>query len=292
MFSILIVSRNRQQLLCRAINHICSELEGTDIGFELLVYDDCSDTKYSLPPDILKRTSLFHGDSRVGLIEARNILLRKISPHSEFIVLLDDDIFLFNLASILKTAADYLRKEYFIVSIPYFNLPCKIGARMASFKRVFGKYRESDSDVYFFAGSCIIKKELFERVGFFEGLYFIYLEEEDLSIRMFSEEMKIKTLYGFNFIGIHDQAGDKNFSERKMFLLSNRLLFHNKFIKATLLKYILNFFYICLYLFKMRDIGQIRNSISRYQKYKHEIIREPFPTMLFLKFLVKRYFIA
>lgn len=223
------------------------------------------------------------------MIEARNKLLLKVSQESKFVVFIDDDMFFYNLVKILNTAVQFFNKGYVGVSIPFINLPLSVDSKVSRFKSIRSMNFDSDAHVYFFGGASIFKKNVFDEVGLLEGNYFIYLEEEDFSLRLFAKGYKVITMFGFNFVGLHDQEGGKDWKERNVFLFSNRLLYHHKFIKSVLIKYLFNFIYLLLYLIKIRSLHRYKKAIMRYFQLKKRIIRILFPTKVIIRFLIKRY---
>lgn len=289
MISILITIKDRQSYLDRQVIFLTDQLSKIDVKWEIIFYDDGSQHPLTLP-SLCDQVRLVRGEANVGLIEARNRLAKLASMSSDYILFLDDDIFIHNIEVFITTAIEDIRSGYSCVSAPYINLPTYKYERISTFKHIYDVRRCDDDVVYFFGGTTIFDRDAFFKAGGLEGNYYIYLEEEDLALRMFSRSMKMKIMYGENVLAIHDQAPGKNFSERQVFLLSNRFIYHYKFIHNSALRLLFNVFYVLVYCLKFRSLNLIKSSVRRYSEVKSQVVREKIGSRTVLRFLVKRYF--
>jgi GT2 family glycosyltransferase len=289
MIEILMTIKDRQDYLQRQLEYFLPFLSS---NLRLTVYDDGSDIPLFLTGDT-PFTRLIRGDINVGLIEARNNLLAHSYASSKYVLFLDDDIFIYNFDKFLELALYSLTHDdsLLAVSCPYINLPTQKYGVISTFKKIYDTDKlDSDYVVYFFGGTSLFDKEKLVSLGGLEGKYRIYLEEEDLALRAFCKNMYFKVLYSNNFIAIHDQAPGKNSEERSVYLLSNRMLFHYKFIRSSFLRNFLNLTYVCLYLVKTRDFTIIHRSIARYKNNRSDFLRLNFDNGILLKFFKKRFF--
>lgn len=289
MIEILMTIKDRQDYLDRQIAYLIPYLSSE---LSLSIYDDGSLTPLVLPVQS-DHISLVRGDVNVGLIEARNILLSKSSSKSKYVLFLDDDIFIHNFKLFLDDASKFLSEDESLlaVSCPYINLPTRKYAEISTFKKIIDTDK-SDSGyvVYFFGGTSVFDRHKLISMGGLEGKYRIYLEEEDLALRAYASSLYFKVLYQNNYIAIHDQAPGKDFKGRSMFLLSNRMLFHYKFVKNPIVRIVLNFSYIILYFLKHRSFYLVRDAIARYKSHKAEFDRCVFSFPILLNFFKKRFF--
>ncbi|MQT75616.1 MULTISPECIES: glycosyltransferase family 2 protein [Pseudomonas] len=289
MISILITTRDRQEYIDRQITCLLRDLQNTDLISEILILDDGSEQELSVNSSN-KKIKFFRSEQNLGLIEARNFLVKKSSPAVEYVFFLDDDIFIHNIELFFRKALTTLQSGYSCVTLPYINLPTYKYEKISTFKHIWDIRKTDDDSVYFFGGTSLFNKADFLTAGGLEGRYYIYLEEEDLALRMYAQQKKIMVLYGENYIAIHDQAPGKNFSERQIYLLSNRFVFHYKFIKSRALRAIFNLSYSVLYLAKTKSLSTISRSIKRYKLVQPTVQPQNIPLPTFINFLLKRYF--
>lgn len=289
MISILLTIKDRQGYLDRQVDVLLRQLPALKLLWEIVVYDDGSSTPLTMPVSD-HRVKLVRGERNVGLIEARNILANLVCDQAKYLFFLDDDIFVHNLERYIERAIQEISEGYSCVSAPFINLPTYKYERISTFKHVYDVTKNDDEAVYFFGGTSIFDRSAFVQAGGLEGNYYIYLEEEDLALRMYSLGMKIKIIYGDSFIAVHDQAPGKDFSERQVYLLSNRFLFHYKFIGNPLVRLAFNISYVAMYLMKSRSISLITRSCSRYASVRDKIFQNDISFGIMTKFLLKRYF--
>lgn len=286
---ILLTIKDRQDYLDRQVAFLRNFLRMVDFYWEVHFFDDGS----SIPLCDNSNTPgffLHRSDENLGLIEARNVLVSKIEHNAGYVFFLDDDIFVHNMASFIHEAVNLIDAGYSVVTLPYINLPTFKYEKLSHFKHIFD-FSKSDKDaVYFFGGTSIFNLETFRAVGGLEGLYFIYLEEEDMALRLFCRGEKMITLYGGSYIAIHDQAPGKSTLERMVYLLSNRMLFHYKFVDIALVRFFLNLPYVILYLVKSKSLHIVGRSFDRYATNIKLIKKNRIPLRIFARFLVKRYF--
>ena len=289
MISILLTIKDRQDYLDRQVEFLSSFLSSSNQQIEVIFFDDGSKSPLSINASV-PNFRIERSDRNLGLVEARNRLAGLSSEDSDYLLFLDDDIFVYNLEGFLNDAINAIESGYSCAVLPYINLPTFKHEKISTFRHVFDISKSDDDVVYFIGGTSMFSKPDFIKAGGLEGLYYMYLEEEDLAIRMFTLGMKIKVMYSGRYIGLHDQAPGKDKKERQMYLLSNRLLFHYKFVKNTLLRTTLNSAYVLLYLIKTRSLSLIRDSLARYKTKKGEIGQFEIPFTTLIRFFMKRYF--
>lgn len=288
--AILVCVFNRQELLSRQLRHIEKELSGVDLDFSIFVLDDCSADPIYIEESYFFNVHLFRSDINLGLIEARNHLIKMTKDMFSYLLFLDDDLFIFNLHKYITEAVSAIKSGYSIAYCPYINLPLADKGSIENFKYIYN-FRSNSKDVANFnGGASLFDSNIFNEIGLFYGPYKIYLEEEDFCIRMISKGNRSARLFGYNFIGVHDQPPGKIKKERLVFLLSNRMIFHYRFIESSVIRVSLNILYYALYFHKTRDMDVIRRAINRYNASIASTPRVPISTAMFVKFFIYRYF--
>jgi glycosyltransferase involved in cell wall biosynthesis len=291
MISILITTKNRPELISRQIAHIKNELACFDQDYELIIYDDNSSVPLKVINGRQQHVQIFRGEHSIGLIAARNILISKSHSNSKFLLFVDDDIFIYNMAIAISKGVHEIKNEgYSIVTIPFINLPIYRESQVRSNKFLFNMNRYNHETVFFCGGSCIIEKSIFENVGTFEEEYHYSLEEEDLSIRMYNEGFKQKYLYGINILSIHDQPPNKAWVDRYVLLCANRILFHYKYNPSLLLRFLMNTVYLLIYFVKTKSLKKIIEALKLYQIKKKNIVVHRLTLNSYCRYLLKRYF--
>ncbi len=287
--AILICCYNRQDVLIRQLKYLDQNVVKYRDQVTIYVHDDGSEVPISLCestqiPLILSRT-----ESNSGLISARNILIRSAIDSNQFFLFLDDDLFLYNIDLFIEKSIDSLGAGADIAYCPYINLPLSSASKVENFKYFLNLKPNSTNVANFNGGASFFSKSAFDKVPNFFGDYYIYLEEEDFCFRLFLKEGRSVRLTGHNFIGIHDQQPGKNFIERRKYLLSNRFVYHYRFIDNFILRNILNASYVVLYFLKFRDVNLILDSIKRYQSIRRVGIKISPSMFNVFRFLIFRY---
>lgn len=289
MLSVILATRNRQDLINKQIFELNTAISLLEIPSEVIFFDDASDSPLYVHNANFKYL-LLRSEINIGLIEARNIACKSASKSSNYLFFLDDDIFIYNFEKFLNSAINSINSGYDIVTLPYINLPTYKYEQLSTFTHIFDLGKGDDDVVYFFGGTSLFSTSTFTSLGGLEGIYFIYLEEEDFALRLYLNGGKMKMLYNESFIAIHDQAVGKNWDERKVFLLSNRFLFHYKFINNIIIRTIFDYIYIFIFLVKYRSITILKKSKNRFKDKKNKINKLNINTLTYLRFVIKRYF--
>lgn len=289
MLSVILVTRNRQDLINKQILELNNIISLLEIPSEVIFFDDASDSTLYISNANFKYL-LLRSEINLGLISARNKACQSVSKNSKYLFFLDDDIFIYNFEGFINSAINFINTGYDIVTLPYINLPTYKYEQLSTFTHILDLGKGDDDVVYFFGGTSLFSTSTFISLGGLEGIYFIYLEEEDFALRLHLNGGKMKMLYNDNFIAIHDQPVGKNWDERKVFLLSNRFLFHYKFINNIIIRKIFDYIYILIFLIKYRSLSKLKKSKERFKDKKNKIIKFKIKTFTFLRFVIKRYF--
>lgn len=201
--SVLVVNYNQQQELNALIGSLDTFLKG--LSAEVLVFDNSGDFK---PKNGVKVYSV---DKNIGYGTAINFLSTKAS--GKHFLILNPDV-TFNrpflkafkkyLNASLKTAVLSLGKADKQYTVPFF-------VHFSSKKRFSG-----------FA--FLIAKHAFKQLGGFENSYFMYFEDDDLSLKL--KKFGLKTLYLKKPTANHKKTySNENFRKRKKYYYDSQLIF-------------------------------------------------------------------
>ena len=233
------------------------KINASNFKLNVVVIDNGSKEKLNLTQDylgniplkiILKEKNLgFSGGHNAGINYA-------LSKNADYVLILNNDVIvdpnlIFELLKVLDKSDRYAvasPKIYFAQGFEYHQNKYKesekgkviwyAGGQM-DFKNVIAKHRgvdEVDRGQYqkteetdFATGACfLIKKEVIEKVGFFDDKYFLYYEDSDLSQRI--KEKGYNILYAPNAVLWHrnaEAAGGPGSSLQDYYISRNRLLF-------------------------------------------------------------------
>lgn len=147
----------------------------------------------------------------------------------------------------------------------------RTGSEMREFYERDSKYFSQPRDLISVCGaSCLIKREVIERVGFFDGHYFVYYEDLDLSFRAWKAGWDIH--YVPKSVVYHRHRATTSKHESAFFLFhveKNHLAFlwtHFPLI-ACLKESYLFFMRYCIALLKMTAF-QFKDNLERFETWK------------------------
>ena len=282
---IVITVFGRQGMLDGQVAFLDKHLDPA-LGVDLIVYDDGSPEPMVLPPT-RHPARLLRGAENLGLVGARNAVFRRILDSHDYVVVLDDDIRLYNVDAAIAHGIALLGQGFGVVSFPYIDLPVVQGARIAQFRRLLPVRRGSSG--CFFAGCSIMPVRVLKEIGLFEATYRFALEEEDYSLRLYAAGVPTTMLLGERVLALHDHAAGKDHAARAALLLSNRFLYHRKFITSRVLRTALNGAYAAMYSWKRRSFGVVGEARTRYLALRGSIVPQAIPAPVVLGFLWRRY---
>jgi hypothetical protein len=120
-----------------------------------------------------------------------------------------------------------------------------------------GQYDQINNKVDFLTGCCLlIKKEVFEKIGFLDELFFMYLEDADFCQRAKKNDFKIAYIPKSKIWHINSGSSKTGGDLQNYFLTRNRLLFGFRYAKLK----------TKLALIKESLIQLLNPSISKWQK--------------------------
>lgn len=245
-------SRNTRECLESIDN-----LNMTGIDLNVVVIDNASEEKLNLEDSFLKNASLeiILNDKNLGFSGGHNLGIKyAFSKDAEYVVILNNDTILDkDLVYELLNALDKDAKIGIVSPKIYFAKGSEFhkgrykseelghvfwyaGGDM-DWGNVIGKHRGVDEvdkgqydkqeEVNFSSGCCmLIRKEVLEKVGFFNEKYFLYYEDNDFSQRVKKAGYKIE--YAPKAVLWHKNAGSVGGSGSELqdyYITRNRLLF-------------------------------------------------------------------
>ena len=234
-----------------------NNLKTDKIDLNVVVIDNASEEKLELKENFLKDISLklIFNCKNLGFSGGHNLGIKyAISKNADYVVILNNDTILdANLiGELVKAASEDLKigivspKIYFAKGSEFHKERYKkedlgkviwyAGGKM-DWKNVIGEHLGVDEvdkgqfdekrKVDFASGCCmLIKKEVFEKIGYFDERYFLYYEDNDFSQRAKSKGYEI--IYAPRAILWHKNAGSVGGSGSSLqdyYITRNRLLY-------------------------------------------------------------------
>lgn len=211
-FSVIVPLYNKEKYILRTLNSVINQ---TFIDFEIIVINDGStDDSLNKVEEIKDSRLITYSQENRGLSAARNAGIKKAK--SNYMALLDaDDLW----------CEDYLQTIFNIIKLDKTSKviataveTCKENTKVNLNSTLFNKKRVTTISDYFSLkrniftpSSLVIKKSIFETIGFFDDKI-NYGEEEDFFIRCFSLHHITYYKYAkvYYLIGIENQLTSPN----------------------------------------------------------------------------------
>lgn len=194
MLSVLIITYNREHDLLALLEDLKHQSKWIESGDEILVYNNNSTYEYKKVKKFITENqalpiNYMEGSENLGVAKGRNLLI-KMAKNDNLLVIDDDIEFKQN------TALQYVKKlcigQFYseentavvTFAIRFFE---NNEVQLAAFPhKDFDKYLKKEHfQTYFFVGAThLMKKEIFEKTGYYPEDYFYGMEEYDLSFRI------------------------------------------------------------------------------------------------------------
>jgi GT2 family glycosyltransferase len=177
-----------------------------------------------------ERLNLIRSEENLGAFTSRDELLKRIDPKTNYVLSIDDDVFLppDSLSSLLARLQDYPDARIIGPRTVYENNPNKT-AHGAGFVNLWsGKYSDIDSDRLtecdYIIGCCmLIEKEVISALKGFDRDYYTSHGEVDFCLK--AKNLGYKILYEPEVIVRHNvDIGGTRTHERLYYLYRNKLL--------------------------------------------------------------------
>lgn len=205
MVSIVVLSWNRKEDTLKTLRDLKCQ---TYKGYEVVLVDQASDD--GTPEAVLKEfpeVNVIKLHRNFGVPSGRNIGI--VNAKGEILVFIDNDASL--ACDVLEKVIERFSREdsLGIIGFKILNAFTKT-LDLSSWVYQKNKIKESENEFYtytFAGGSCAIRKELFNRIGFYWDILFFSWEEMDLSLRAINSDYNI--IFAPNMIAYHRISQEK-----------------------------------------------------------------------------------
>jgi GT2 family glycosyltransferase len=197
--SILIITYNRANDMLELVQSICS-LEYKEYLYEVIIVNNKSTEDYKQVEDFLKAHSdipfkYFVTKENLGVTGGRNFAIRK--SQAPILVFIDDDALFQNKDAILQIGNIFADKENKVPGIVTFKISYLSTLQLQKNAFPHKRFKEKKDlhrfDTYYFTGCAhAIRKDVFEKVGYYPENFFYGMEEYDLSYRAINSYFTIK----------------------------------------------------------------------------------------------------
>lgn len=251
--SIIIVNYNTSQLLEDCINSIIEKTK--DVDYEIVVVDNASsDGSATMLKSKFPLVKLIENSKNLGFGRANNIGAKY--AYGEFLFLLNTDTLLINNS--IKILLDFMRRNksvgvcggnlYHKDLTPNFsyvmNFPSLWGIFMyrSRLRKVLGIKKDvfnntgSPKKVGFIIGAdFFIRKEVFDTLGGFDPEFFMYVEDCELSYRIFKQNIGIYSVPESKIIHLQ---GKSSTNDQRLFMeIKNYILYFKKHRAPTYVQF-------------------------------------------------------
>lgn len=297
--SIITINYNSSDFTIKLVNSI-KRFTSSTLNYEIIIIDNASSEQekeklQQLPQDEIVK--LIHNRKNTGF--AAGNMLGVQNSNADYYCFLNNDLELQNdILSIFYQHA-LKHKEYALLTA---QLHLSDSSKTTSFKkfptlsnsllgnglvRLFNKndfpsnksILTEPTDVGVVSGSCMFfTAKVFDKIGGFDTLFFLYCEEEDISKRIWDEGYRVRFLPEAKVIHYEGGSSEKNLAMEKEYYISYFILIdkHFGYFSAILLKFLTFFklfrrsirskYYFKLFLFVLRS-APIKESL----RYKQSI---------------------
>lgn len=192
LISILIITYNRAEDTLLLLQDIEAQHEVMQYVGEILLLNNKSTEPYELVTDFIAQSRLpidyMVNDTNAGVVGGRNLLIQKAKfPH---LLVLDDDVVFEDKSAIGKIAHLFSKEQYVqhntaIITLGIFYYSTRVRQQNAFPHKQYEAYKDKDwfLTYYFAGGAHLVKRELFDKIGYYPEDFFYGVEEYDLSFR-------------------------------------------------------------------------------------------------------------
>ena len=199
--SILIISYNRPEDALSLLENLQEQNElNANVG-EILLLNNASTVSYKMIENFKEANPnfpliYFVNDENAGVAKGRNILIKKAK--FPLLLVLDDDVVFAEKNAIAKIAnlfqkPQYLENNTAVITLNIFYFETKERQKEALPHKNYEEYKDKNWFLtYYFTGAAhLMKKEIFEKTGFYPSDFFYGMEEYDLSYRIINADYSL-----------------------------------------------------------------------------------------------------
>ena len=192
--SILIITFNRPEDTLALLENLRSQDNLQQYVGEILLLNNASTTSYETITNFKENNpgfplTYFAHDENLGVARGRNFLIKKAK--FPLLLVLDDDVF-FPEKNAIEQAAALFEKPQFIenntaaITLNIFYFATNERQKEALPHKHYDEYKNKEWFLtYYFTGAAhLMRKELFEKTGYYPADFFYGMEEYDLSYRI------------------------------------------------------------------------------------------------------------
>jgi len=192
--SILIISYNRPEDTLDLLNNLKAQINFDENVGEILLLNNASTVSYKLVEGFIQkypeaRIAYFKNRENSGVAGGRNFLIQKAT--FPYLLVLDDDV-IFDKKNAIEQVAFLFQKPQFIenntavITLNIFYFETKERQKEALPHKNYEAYKNKDWFLtYYFTGAAhVMRKELFDKTGYYPSDFFYGMEEYDLSYRI------------------------------------------------------------------------------------------------------------
>lgn len=229
-------------------------------NYEILLVDNGSDkNEYEKVISLKSKATLIRSEKNLGFSGGNNLGIKyALDCGADYLLLLNNDTIVEPnfLNPLLKVFEEESNVGIVAPQINYFNEPQKIWSTGGNISRIRGSgfaysdeydfgLEKKDISVSFVSGCCmLIKKEVFENIGFFDDNFFLYVEDVDLCYRTANAGYKIIFSSKCKIYHKVSNSSRENLTQLPLYYVTrNRLYFAKKNFKYF---FIITFFYITI----------------------------------------------
>lgn len=192
--SILIITYNRPGDLMDLLKSINTQEYASDCIGEILILNNASEKSYDIVKKFISENKklpvrFINHQRNLGVAAGRNFLIKKASY--PVLMVLDDDVVFENDESV-RIAASVFNEDYFesnntaVITMNIFYYDNGERQKNAFPHKSYADYRDKSRFLtsYFTGAAHLMKKELFNKTGYYPEDFFYGMEEYDLSYRV------------------------------------------------------------------------------------------------------------
>lgn len=195
--SILIITYNRPEDTLALLENLNAQIELEQYVGEILLLNNHSDISYEMVTGYLEqhpelRVKYIDHSENLGVARGRNYLIHR-ALFSQLLII-DDDM-IFPETDALKKLSQYFNKPVFrenntaLISFDVYYFATGERQKNALPHKKYKLYKDKSSffTYYFSGGAHIVRKDVFEKTGYYPEDFFYGMEEYDLSYRIIDE---------------------------------------------------------------------------------------------------------
>lgn len=192
--SILIISYNRPEDSLSLLENLKEQNELKENVGEILLLNNASSVSYEIIKNFKENNPnfpliYFENNENAGVAKGRNFLIKK--ANFPLLLVLDDDVVFARKNAVSEIAALFRKPQYLenntaVITLNIFYFDTKERQKEALPHKNYEEYKNKSWFLtYYFTGAAhVMRKELFEKTGYYPSDFFYGMEEYDLSYRI------------------------------------------------------------------------------------------------------------